>query len=263
MDLGLSNKVAVVLASSAGLGLAVVEALLAEGARVAMCGRDPGRLGKELARLTAANEGRVLGESVDINDPDALEEFLRQVNTHFGSVDILVTNGGGPPAMSADSVSEEALDQAYQTTLKSAICAVRVVLPWMRAQRWGRIIALTSSAVRQPIAGLALSTTMRAGLTGYLKCLATEMAPYNVLVNTVCTGMFGTERLEELVKIRAKKANRSIDEEREAMAKEIPLGRIGDVVEFGAFVAFLASEQASFITGASLPIDGGASRFLL
>lgn len=263
MELGLGDKAAVVLASTAGLGLAVAEALLAEGARVALSGRDPGRLGRELARLDALHPGRVFGENIDVEDGDALEDYLRRVRDQFGAVDILVTNGGGPPPVSAESVSEAELDKAYLSTLKSAINAVRVVVPWMRAQRFGRIVALTSSSVRQPVAGLVLSNTMRAGLTGYMKTLAGEVAAYDVLVNTVCTGMFATDRLAELIVARAKRSGRSVEAERAALVADIPVGRIGDPAEFGAFVAFLCSPRNSFITGSALPIDGGANRGLL
>lgn len=260
MDLGLSNKTAVVMAGSAGLGLAVVEALLAEGARVATFGRDPGRLGAQLARLDALHEGRIFGESLDAANADALDEFLRKVREQWGSIDILVTNAGGPPPKTADALLEEEIDQAYALTLKSAIQAARTVAPWMRQRRFGRIIAMSSVSAAEPVAGLALSNTMRAGLAAYMKTLATELAPFNVLVNTILTGFFATDRLTGIMADRAKKSQRTVEDERIAAASEIPVKRFGEPAEFGAFVAFLASERASYLTGAAIALDGGFTR---
>jgi 3-oxoacyl-[acyl-carrier protein] reductase len=263
VDLGLSHHAAVVLASTDGLGLAAARALLAEGARVAIGGRDPGRLERALAELSELHGERVFGEQLDVTDAAGLEGHLERAREHFGSLQVLVTNAGGPPASPAADVDEAALEAAFELTLKSAVRAVRKVLPWMRAQGYGRIIAMTSSSVRQPIPGLALSNTLRAGLTGWLKTLSREVAAEGVLVNSICTGMFETERLRELIRTRAAASGRSIDAERAALVAEIPVGRLGRVEEFGDLVAFLASERASFLNGVALPCDGGASRALL
>lgn len=263
MDLGLDDKVAVVLASSDGLGFAAARALSAEGARVAISGRDVARLEQAAARLREVGGENVHAESLDVTDRDALRSHLEGVCDRWGTVHVLVTNAGGPRPGTAEGVSDEDLDAALDLSLKSAVRAVRTVLPWMRGQGWGRIVALTSSSVRQPIAGLALSNTLRAGLTGWLKTLSQEVAGDGVLVNSVCTGMFDTERLRELIDLRAAKSGRSHDEERAAMAAGIPVGRIGRLEEFGAMVAFMCSEPASFLNGVALPYDGGASRGLL
>ena len=263
MDLGLKEKCAVVLASSDGLGHAAAEALAAEGARVAISGRDPERLERARAGLAESCGERVFAERLDVTDGGALRAHLEGVRERWGSVHVLVTNAGGPRPGSAAGVADEALDAAFELTLKSAVRAVRTVLPWMREQGWGRIVAMTSSSVRQPIGGLALSNTLRAGLTGWLKTLSQEVAADGVLVNSICTGMFDTERLRELIDLRAGKSGRSPEEERAAMAADIPVGRIGRPVEFGAMVAFMASERASFLNGVALPYDGGASRHLL
>jgi 3-oxoacyl-[acyl-carrier protein] reductase len=263
MDLGLRDKVAVVLASSAGLGLASATALAAEGARVAISGRDEKRLDAARMELEREHPGRVLAERVDVIDSNATRAHLERVRERWGAVHVLVTNAGGPKPGAAAELGDDDLQRAFDLTLRSSVAAIRVVLPWMRAQRWGRIVALTSSSVRAPIAGLALSNTFRAGLTGYLKTLASEVARDGVLVNSICTGMFDTDRLRELFAARAAKSGRTLDEERAAVERDIPLGRIGRVEEFAALVAFLASERASFVTGAALPIDGGASRSLL
>ena len=262
MELGLKDKVAVVLASTDGLGQAAARALLNEGARVAISGRDPQRLERARAAL-AEGVGEVWGETLDVTNGPDLAAHLAAVRERWGTVHVLVTNAGGPRPGTAAEVTDEDLDAALELTFKSALRAVRTVLPWMREQRWGRIVAMTSSSVRQPIAGLALSNSLRAGLTGWLKTLAGEVAADGVLVNSICTGMFDTARLNELIELRARKNACSVEQERAALAAEIPVGRIGRLEEFGATVAFLASERASFLNGIALPLDGGASRFLL
>jgi 3-oxoacyl-[acyl-carrier protein] reductase len=261
MDLGLKDKTAVVLASSTGLGYAVAEALLAEGAQVAISGRNPDRLEAARARLAAGAGERAMAEVLDVTDSGRLVTHLEGVRKRWGNVDILVVNAGGPPTGLAADLKVEDLEKGFQLTLRSAIVAITTVLPWMRGRKWGRIIAMTSSSVRQPIANLTLSNTMRAGLTGYLKTLSAEVASDGVLVNSICTGMFQTDRLTELFEIRAARSGRSLEEEKRAAEREIPVGRLGDPREFGALVAFVASERASFLNGVALPYDGGATRF--
>ncbi len=263
MDLGLTDRVAVCLASSDGLGLSAARALLAEGARVAISGRDPGRLEAARAALSAGADERVLAERVDVADDAALARHVESVRARWGPVEVLVTNAGGPRPGTAAELGPDDLEAAYRLTLRSAVAAIRLVLPGMRAAGWGRVVALTSSTVRQPLPGLALSNTMRAGLTGYLKTLATEVAADGVTVNSICTGMFDTDRLADLFAARARRSGRTAEEERAAAVAQIPAGRVGDPAEFGALVAFVASERAAFLTGVALPFDGGASRHLL
>jgi 3-oxoacyl-[acyl-carrier protein] reductase len=263
MDLGLGGKSCVVLASTRGLGLAAAEALLAEGARVALCGRDGARARELAARLGRGHGDRATVDVVDVEDLGALRSHLERVRARWGAVDVLVVNSGGPPPGAAADLDAAALARALEPGFGYAVEAIRTVLPGMRARRFGRIVAMTSLAVRQPIGGLALSNAMRAGLTGYLKTLASEVAADGVLVNSVCTGMFDTDRLRELFAKRAAKSGRSIDGERERTIAEIPLGRLGRPEEYGALVAFLASERASFLTGVALAYDGGSGRALL
>lgn len=263
MDLGIANKAAIVLASTAGLGRAVAEALLAEGVRVAVSGRDAERLEHTVSELRTEHGDRVFGAAFDLRDLDRLERHCREVREHFGSVDILVTNAGGPPAGAAANLTEEQLQSGFDLTFRTAFRAVKTTLPWMRERGWGRIVGMTSSSVRQPIPLLALSNSMRAGLTAWLKTLSCEVARDGVLVNTICTGMFGTDRLDDLIRFRAREAGRTEDEERARLVAEIPVGRIGRLEEFGAMVAFMCSERASFLNGVALPYDGGASRSLL
>jgi 3-oxoacyl-[acyl-carrier protein] reductase len=264
MDLGLSDKVAIVLASSDGLGCAAAEALAREGARVAISGRDRARLEAARARIAASAGAtdRVHARPLDVLDSAALVAYLADVRALWGSVDVLVTNAGGPRPGTAAEVGDEDLERAFDLTLRSALVAIRTVVPWMRERRWGRIIALTSISVRQPIPGLALSNTMRAGLTGWLKTLSLEVAGEGVLVNSVCSGLFDTERLRELFEVRAQRSGRNPQEERRLAELEIPLGRIGRPDELGAVVAFLASERASFLNGVALACDGGGTRGL-
>jgi 3-oxoacyl-[acyl-carrier protein] reductase len=263
MDLGLSDKAAVVLASTSGLGLASARALLAEGAAVAVSGRDPARL--ERARAALAGHGeRLWCAALDVTDRAALAAHVAEAARRFGRpIQVLVTNAGGPPPATALEVDDERLQRAFELTLRSAIHAVQCVLPAMRAAKWGRIVGLTSSSVRVPIPTLVYSNTMRAGLTAYLKSLAGEVAKDGVLVNSVCTGAFATERIEELFSSQSKKSGRSVDEERAAYLAKIPLGRLGRPEEFGDMVAFLCSARCAFMTGVALAYDGGANPALL
>jgi len=263
MDLGLGDKAAVVLASTSGLGLASARALLREGAAVAISGRDEARLARAQRELGEHGE-RLFAARLDVTDRAALEAHVRAAAQRFGRpIQILVTNAGGPPPASALEVDDAALARAFELTLRSAIHAVQAALPAMRAARWGRIVALTSSSVRVPIPTLVYSNTMRAGLTAYLKSLATEVAKEGVLVNSVCTGSFATDRIEELFAANAKRNGRSVAEERAAYLAKIPLARLGTPAEFGDLVAFLCSPRCSSLTGVALAYDGGANPALL
>lgn len=262
MDLGLKDKSAAVLASTAGLGRAVAEALLAEGARVAICGRDPQRLEAARRELEGAHPDRVHGEALDVADPEALRAHLEGVRSRWGGVDVLVINAGGPPPGPAVEVDEEDLDAAFALTLRSAVTAVRAVLPGMRERGFGRVVSLSSLSVRQPIDDLVLSNSMRAGLAGFLKTLASEVAADGVLVHTLCTGMFDTDRLTALFEARGRARGTPASVQREAVEAQIPLGRIGQPSELAAVVAFLCSEPASYLSGLALPVDGGVCRSL-
>jgi 3-oxoacyl-[acyl-carrier protein] reductase len=263
MDLGLKGKAAAVLASTGGLGLATARALLAEGASVAVSGRDPARLARAKEALSEHGK-RAWCAALDVTDRAALAAHLDEAARRFDRpLQILVTNAGGPPPATALDVDDERLQRAFEVTLRSAIHAIQHVLPGMRTARWGRIVGLTSSSVRVPISTLVYSNTMRAGLTAYLKSLAGDVAKDGVLVNSVCTGAFATERIEELFQAQSKKSGRSVDEERAAHVARIPLGRLGRPEEFGDFVAFLCSERCSFLSGVALAYDGGANPGLL
>jgi len=239
MDLGLKDRVAIVAAASAGLGKAVAQGLAAEGAHVAICSRDEGRV------RAAAREigGDVLGEAVDVTDETQVKRFVESVAKKFGRVDICITNAGGPPTKPfADTTSEDwrsAVDLNFMSTMYFA----REVLPIMKERRWGRLITITSVAVLQPVNNLILSNAVRSAVRGLVKTLSNEYAPYNVLVNNVCPGFTATERLKEF------RGKIPLD--------QIPLGRLATPEEFANVVVFLASERASYITGSSIAIDGG------
>lgn len=257
MDLELSDKVAVVLASSSGLGRAVAEALLAEGARVAISGRDRARLERTVADLAERHGARVRGEALDVTDRSALARHLEGVREQWKSIHALVLNAGGPPPATAQEVDDAGLDAAFDLTLRSAVHAAQIVLPWMKAQRFGRVVALTSMSVRQPNPTLVYSNVMRAGLTAWLKTLSREVAGDGVLVNSVCTGLFDTERLEELFVAQAERQKTTPEAQRAKAIATIPAARLGTCAEFGSLVAFLCSPRCSYLAGVAIPVDGG------
>lgn len=263
MDLGLKDKVALVAAASQGLGRAVAEELAAEGASLVLCARNPSALAETAAAIADSTGAHVLAVPADVTDMDQIERLVQSAAERFGRVDILVTNAGGPPAGQFDQLSREQWEQATRLTLFSAIELVRQVLPGMKERRWGRILNITSIAVKQPVENLMLSNSLRAGLTGFARTLANEVAAYGVTVNNILPGYTRTERLEELAHMMASKQGISPAEFRAKWEQEIPMRRLGEPREFAALAAFLVSERASYITGTSIQVDGGWIRSLL
>ena len=263
MDLGLKGKVAVVTAASRGLGRAIAEALAAEGARVALCARTLAPLeatAEEIRRQTGAE---VLAVAADVTRAADVERFVQAAVGRWGTVHIAVANAGGPPAKEFLSTTLDDWQNAVALNLMSAVHLARAVLPPMRAQKWGRLLFLTSVAVKQPIDGLLLSNAVRSGVAGLAKSLANEGARDNVLVNTVCPGYTRTERLEELAATLSQQKGVSPAEILRGWTAQIPLGRLAEPKELAALVAFLASERASYITGSAIAVDGGWVRSLL
>ena len=262
MDLGIRGRVALVAASSRGLGRAVAEELAAEGCDLIMCARGAEAL-REAAEAIRAKAVRVAAIAADLTEPREVDRVLRDGVAEIGPVDILVTNTGGPPAGPFAQHSPEAWAQAVRQNLDSVVNLVRGALPGMKERRWGRIINVTSIAAKQPVDGLILSNSVRAAVTGMARTLANEVAPFGVTVNNVLPGYTRTQRVDDLAKRRAAQSGTSIEEAVAVWEREIPMGRLGEPPEFGALVAFLASERASYITGASIPVDGGWVRGLL
>jgi 3-oxoacyl-[acyl-carrier protein] reductase len=263
MDLGLKDKVALVAAGSRGLGRAVAEELAAEGASLVLCAREAETLSETVAAIADTYNAHVLGIPADVTVIDDIKRVVDSGNERFGRIDILVTNAGGPPAGRFDQLTRDQWERAIKLTLLSAVELAREVLPGMRNRRWGRILNITSIAVKQPVENLLLSNSLRAGLTGFARTLANEVAAEGITVNNILPGYTRTERLEELAQMMAEKQGISATEFRGKWEKEIPMGRLGEPHEFAALAAFLVSERASYITGTSIQVDGGWVKSLL
>lgn len=257
MDLGLRGKVAMVAAASQGLGKAVALGFAREGANLAICARN-GEALQAVAQEARSHGVDVVAEVADVTRAEDIARFVERTLQHYGGVDILVTNAGGPPAGTFQDFADDAPWQAaFELTLLSAVRLIRGVFPAMRARGGGAIIVMTSSSIKVPIPNLILSNVFRAGVAALAKTLAEEFAPYNIRVNNVLPGRIATERLLYLDQVNAERAGVSIEEMRQRTIAQIPLGRYGDPEEFANAVVFLASDRASYITGASLQVDGG------
>lgn len=262
MDLGIRGKIALVAASSRGLGRATAEALAAEGADLVLCARGAGALDEAAAAIRRAHGVRVAAVAADVADPAGLARVVAAADA-LGPVEILVTNAGGPPAGPFESHDAAAWADAVRLNLASVVELTRAVLPGMKARRWGRVVNVTSIAVKQPVDNLILSNSVRAAVTGFARTLANEVAPYGVTVNNVMPGYTRTARVDELARRNAALRGTTPEEEFGAWERQIPMGRLGEPDEFGAMVAFLCSRLASYTTGASIPVDGGWIRALV
>lgn len=248
MELGIAGRRAAVAGASGGLGWASAAALAAEGVTVAICGRDRVRIEEAAGRIGE----RAVPVVADVGTPDGATRFVEEATAALGGIDILVPNAGGPPAGTFASTDLDAYPPALDLNLLSVVAMCKAAVPAMQSQRWGRVVAITSVSVRQPIATLILSNTARAGATAFLKTLALEVAGDGVTVNSVQPGFHETDRLTNLYD----------DDALANLADSVPAKTIGRPEDFGAAVAFLCSDHARFITGAALPVDGGAYRGL-
>jgi 3-oxoacyl-[acyl-carrier protein] reductase len=263
MNLGLANRVAIVAAASTGLGRAVAEELAREGARVAICARNAADLGRAAAEIGVVSGREVFHQTVDVIDGSAVAKFVAEVSSHFGRVDICVTNSGGPPSKFFRDTTSEDWRSAVDLLLMSAVFFAKETLPLMQKNNWGRFITITSYTVKQPVDGLLLSNSVRSAVTGLARTLANEYGPHGITVNNVCPGYTRTDRLGELVEVISKRTGATPDEVFAGWERQIPVGRIGTPQEFAAVVAFLASERASYVNGTSIAVDGGIVRSLL
>jgi 3-oxoacyl-[acyl-carrier protein] reductase len=257
MNLGLTNKIALVAAASRGLGRAVAEELATEGASLVICGRETKTITETAASIAESTGAHVLAVAADVSMPDDVNRLVASSVARFGRVDILVTNAGGPPAGKFESLTPEQWEAATRLTLYSAIDLAREVLPGMKERGWGRILNITSIAVKQPVDGLMLSNSLRSAVTGFARTLANEVAHQGITVNNILPGYTRTERVEELASMMAAKQGITADEFKRKWENEIPMGRLGEPNELAALAAFLVSERASYITGASIAVDGG------
>jgi 3-oxoacyl-[acyl-carrier protein] reductase len=263
MDLGLKDRVALVAASSRGLGKACAFELACEGAKVAICARDGERLAATAGEIRAATGAEVLPVETDLTEPEQIEALVAATRQRFGRIDVLVTNNGGPPAGFFDDFDDGAWSRAHRLTLMPVVRLIRAVLPAMRAQGWGRIINITSVSVKQPIDNLLLSNVYRPGVTGLAKTLSTQVAADGVTINNVAPGYTRTDRVLDLAEARAAEQGRSADETLAETTASFPMQRMGEPAELAALVAFLASERASYITGTTIQVDGGYVQSLL
>jgi 3-oxoacyl-[acyl-carrier protein] reductase len=263
MDLGLTNKVAMVGGASKGLGFAVARALAAEGADVAIASRDSEGIQRAAAAINAAGGGQALAIAADLSQADAISHWAAAATERFGGVDLLFANTGGPPAGTALSFDDAAWQTAFELLLLSVVRSVRLVVPSMRARGGGAILVGTSSTVKEPFPNLALSNVMRAGVAALVKTLSVELAPDHIRVNSLLPGRIATDRLKYLDQANATKAGITADEQKQRAMATIPAGRYGEPDEFGRAGAFLLSNAASYITGAALQVDGGLIRGLL
>jgi 3-oxoacyl-[acyl-carrier protein] reductase len=263
MDLGLQDKVALVTAASKGLGKAIALQLAHEGARVAICSRAEASLRAAAAEIAAATGQEPLYVAADVTDAAAIDRLVGAVHDRYGRIDVLINNAGGPPPGVFHELSDQQWEGAVELLLLSTVRLTRAVLPEMRERHWGRIINSVSVSVKQPITGLMLSNSVRAAVIGLAKTLSQEVARDGVTVNNLLPGSIYTDRIEQLNAATAKRTARVPDDVRRAAEADIPVGRYGRVEEYAAAAAFLASEQASYITGVSLLVDGGVYRGLM
>jgi len=258
MDLGLKGKIALVAGGSKGLGKASALELLREGCTVGICARDQTTLDRAVEDLS--HEGSVWGHACDLMDTQQARGFVRTGIERHGRVDVLVTNAGGPPPGAFMDFDEEAWLNAFRLNALSTITMIREALPTMIQHAWGRIITVTSVSVKQPIDGLILSNGVRMSVVGFSKTLSREVARHGITVNNVCPGYTRTERVEQLASRLAADKGTTVEAVKAGWESDIPLGRIGEVDEFAAVVAFLASARASYVTGTSVEVDGGFTR---
>lgn len=260
MDLGIKGKTALVVAASKGMGKASALGLAAEGARVVMCARGEAALKDAAAEVKQKTGAEVLALAADASRAPDISQVVAEANRAFGGVDILVANVGGPPPGPFEAMTDEHWKAAFEQVHLSTVRFIREVLPHMKQARWGRILAIQSSSVKQPVDGLVLSNGIRPGIAGLFKTLAGDLAPHGITVNLVLPGRIMTDRFREHQTDRATRSGVTLEKQMELSSADIPMGRIGTPDEFAAMVVFLASARASYVTGTAVQVDGGLIR---
>ncbi len=260
MDLGLKDKVIMVAASSTGLGYAIASNLAKEGARLSIASRNQGKIDKAAAELRESTGAEILTGTMDVRDPVSLQRWVKNTLDHFGTINGLVVNAGGPPAGRFDDLDDSEWYKAFELTMMGTVRLIRLVLPAMRKNKSGSILTVTSISIKEPIDNLVLSNVMRSGVTSLLKGLSVDLGPEGIRVNNLVPGLFGTERLMNLDLINSREWRMTVEEVQKINYGRIPLGRYGDPEEFGKAATFLLSDAASYITGETFIVDGGKTR---
>jgi len=262
MNLNLNNKNAIVCASSQGLGKAAALDLAEEGVNLAICSRDQDKINKvkEEIHQKINSEIKVLALKVDLDSPDEIQAFYKQVENDLGSVDILVNNNGGPPPSTFEQLSDDDWQKAFNSTMMSCLRLSKLVIPNMKKNAWGRIINISSVSVKTPVNGLFLSNSLRMGVLGWAKALSDELAPHGVTVNTVCPGYTKTERVEAILETQSNSSGLKKEDIEKSIAENIPMKRVGEAEDLAGLITFLASEKADYMTGLAIQVDGGSAR---
>lgn len=262
MNLNLKNKNAIVCASSQGLGKAAALDLAEEGVNLAICSRDQDKINKvkEEIHQKINSEIKVIALQVDLDSPDEIQAFYKQVENDLGSVDILVNNNGGPPPSTFEQLSDDDWQKAFNSTMMSCLRLSKLVIPNMKKNGWGRIINISSVSVKTPVGGLFLSNSLRMGVLGWAKALSDELAPHGITVNTVCPGYTRTERVEAILETQSNSSGLKKEEIEKSIAENIPMKRVGEAEDLAGLITFLASEKADYMTGLAIQVDGGSAR---
>jgi len=259
MDLGVKGKVALVCASSHGLGFATASRLAREGAAVVVCGRDAGSVEAARAEI-AGTGGKAIGIPVDLYSADDRVRLIRETEAALGPIDVAVLNTGGPPTGTFESITLEQWQDAYRSLVETVVHLSQLVLPGMVQKKWGRVLAVTSFVARQPADLMALSNSLRSSVIGVMRTLANEYGPHGITVNSILPGYILTDRMRKVARAQAEAKGQPADQAFDRIAANVPLGRLGDPEEFGNLATFLVSDAASYVTGQAITIDGGLSK---